>query len=181
MNIERRMSLLAASLLFLAATGAARAQPAAPAGAAAVRRNAQEMIPEALIGAWELDLSASTYPSDNKPKNDIRIFDYTRDGLLMCTHLILNSQGIPSAGNWAVKLDGSEGLEYTRAYGSTPYGVLHTTKVDETTLTSTVTRFGKIIETGTFKLAADGSSLTWTHESDGKTTVDVYRRWDTGK
>ena len=93
----------------------------APMASSTVRRNAQEEIPEAFIGAWKLDLANSTYGTA-APKMQYRIFDYTADGKFLCHYITLSAKGTQSAGNWAVSLDGAPGIEYTRAFGSTPGG-----------------------------------------------------------
>jgi hypothetical protein len=153
------------------------AQPAAPAARDQVRRNAQEQLPEGLIGTWKLDLAASHYES-TEPKMQYRLFYYTHDGKLLVDYITLNANGAQAAGNWAVTPDGSEGIEYTKAYGSTPYAVVTLKMRDETTFDLTAARYGKVFETGTFKLAPDSNTLTFTYESGGKTNVAVYRRWN---
>lgn len=147
---------------------------------AEVRRNAQEDIPPGLIGAWQLDLASSTL-GKNAPKNDIRIFDYTHDGLLLCTHLTLDSHGVPTSGHWALNPDGGEGLEYTRPYGSTPFMVLILKKVGDTTFQITDMHNGKVFMTSTYKLEPDGNTLTLSRGTGDRKSVAVYRRWDTGK
>jgi hypothetical protein len=152
------------------------AQPATSGGSRdEVRRNAQEQTPEAIIGVWKLDLKASNFQTP-PPKAQYRIFDYTRDGMFMCDYITLSATGSQTSGNWAVKLDGSEGIEYTRPYGSTPFAVVTLKKIDDTTLDLTAARFGKVFETGQFKIAPD--ALTFTYVSGGKTNVAVYRHWN---
>ena len=160
--------------VFILAASAAMAQPAPR---AEIRRNAQEQIPDGLIGAWKLDLVASKYEA-TAPKMQYRIFDYTHDGKLLVDYITLSANGAQAAGNWAVSLDGSEGLEYTRAYGSTPFAVVTLKKTDEATFNLTAARFGKVFETGTFTLSLDGNMLTFSFDADGKHNVAVYRRWN---
>jgi hypothetical protein len=173
-----RFKLLALSFLpLLAMSLPASAQPATarPGGASEVRRNAEEQTPPAIIGTWKLDLQASKFEG-NAPKAQYRIFDYTRDGMFMCTYITLNARGEQTSGNWAVKLDGSEGAEYTRPYGSTPFAMVTLKKADENTLDLTAARYGKVFETGQLKISPD--TVTFTYESGGRTTVAVYRRWN---
>lgn len=173
---------LAASLAlaFVLLGGNALAQsatpPAAAAAAPAVRKSAWEAAPEALIGNWKLDLAASKYET-TPPKMQYRIFDYTADGMVLVHYLTLGANGAQSSGNWAVKLDGSEHVEYTRGYGSTPYAIVTLKKQDESTLYLTVARYGKVFHTGTFKLSPDGQTLTYNYTADGKTNNIIYRRW----
>jgi hypothetical protein len=140
-----------------------------------VRRNAQEQTPEAIIGVWKLDLNDSKFESP-APKAQYRIFDYTRDGMFFCDYITLGANGTQTGGNWAVKLDGSDGLEYTRPYGSTPFAVVTLKKIDENTLDLTAARYGKVFETGQFKITPE--TLTFTYESGGKKNVAVYHRWN---
>jgi len=169
--------LLALSFLpLLAMSLPASAQPAAQrAGSAEVRRNAQEQTPPDIIGTWKLDLAASKF-AGNAPKAQYRIFDYTRDGMFMCTYITLNASGQQTSGNWAVKLDGSEGAEYTRPYGSTPFAMVTLKKADENTLDLTAAKGGKVFETGQIKVSPD--TVTFTYEAGGKTNVAVYHRWN---
>lgn len=154
------------------------AQPAATGNPAnLVRRSALEVIPQALIGTWRLDRAASSYQTA-APKAQIRIFDYTHDGMLLCHYVTLPQNDKQTAGNWAVQLDGSPGIEYTRPYGSTPFAVVTLRKESETALYLTAARFGKIFETGTFTLSADGNVLTFRYQQGEKKDVAVYHRWN---
>ena len=153
------------------------AQPAAPGNPPnLVRRSALEVIPQALIGTWRLDSAASSYETP-APKAQVRIFDYTHDGMLLCHYVTVLQNGKQTAGNWAVQLDGSPGIEYTRPYGSTPFAVVTLRKESETAFYLTAARFGKIFETGTFTLSADGNVLTFRYRQGEKKDVAVYHRW----
>jgi hypothetical protein len=157
---------------------AALAQPVlAPLSDAGVRRNAQEEIPPAFIGVWKLDVAASHYDTP-APKAQYRIFDYTADGRFLCDYITLSAKGTQAAGNWAVHLDGTPGIEYTRAYGSTPYAVVTLKKQDESSLHLTATRYGKVFEAGTFSLSPDGNTLTFDYQQGEKSDHAVYHRWD---
>ena len=48
------------------------------------RRDAREIAPEALIGTWVLNVARSTYTSGSPPESQVRNFDYTRDGMILC-------------------------------------------------------------------------------------------------
>jgi hypothetical protein len=162
-------------LLAISLPAAAQNASAQSGGTTEVRRNAQEQTPADIIGVWKLDLQASKFEG-NAPKAQYRIFDYTRDGMFMCMYITLNARGEQTSGIWAVKLDGSDGIKYTRPYGSTPFAIVTLKKVDENTLDLTAGRYGKVFETGQFKISPD--TLTFTYHAGGRTTVAVYHRWN---
>lgn len=143
----------------------------------AMRRNGLEAIPDALIGAWKADVSASKF-GGTAPKAQLRIFDYTHDGMLLVKVLSVSADGKQNGVNWEVRLDGSEGIEYMRTYGGTPYGIVTLKKVSETKLELGAVRYGMLVETGAFELSGDGKTLTFSYDADGRKSVVVYRKWD---
>lgn len=163
----------------LGAMPAAFAQPPAGSGHAgvAVRRSALERIPQGLLGTWKLDRSASSYQTP-APKAQIRIFDYTRNGMLLVDYVTFFENGRQTDGNWSVRLDGSPGIEYTRPYGSTPFAVVTLKEVNATSFYLTAARFGKIFETGVFTLSQNDSVLTFRYQQGNRHDVAVYRRWN---
>jgi hypothetical protein len=165
--------------LSLGATALAFAQPpvANNQSAREVRRSALEVIPEALIGVWKLDPAASSYQTP-APQAQIRVFDYTRDGRLLCDYVTQLGNGKQTDGNWEVQLDGSPGIEYTRPYGSTPFAVVTLRKLSETALYLTAARFGKVFETGTFTISPDGGTLTFRYQQGARKDTAVYHRWN---
>ena len=170
------MRRLLLSLPLLLAPVMALAQTSPP-GETSVRRDAWEQIPPGFIGNWKLDPATSKYASAG-PKMQYRIIDYTADGKFICTYITLSAGNSFASGNWAVQLDGSPGVEYTRAYGSTPYAIVTLKKQDENNLYLTAARAGKIFEEGTFTLSPDGNTLTFAYHQGGKQNTAVYRRWD---
>lgn len=155
----------------------AQPTPATPTSVADVRRSAWEQIPAGFVGNWKLDSAASKYDS-TAPRMQYRIFDYTADGKFICTYITLSAKNRFASGNWAVQLDGSPGVEYTRAYGSTPYAIVTLKKQDENDLYLTAARAGKIFEEGTFTLSPDGNTLTFTYHQGDKQNTAIYRRWN---
>jgi hypothetical protein len=174
-DVSMRETLIVFSLLALAAP--ALAQPLAPLNDAGVRRDAREQIPPRFIGNWKLDVAASKYGTA-APKMQYRIFDYTADGKFLCTYITRTAKDIYSSGNWAVQLDGTPGIEYTRAYGSTPFAIVTLKKQDENNLFLTAARYGKVFEEGTFTLSPDGDTLTFSYRQGDKQDLAVYHRWD---
>jgi hypothetical protein len=173
-----RLSIFSFAFLLAASSLPAVAQAAlAPLSDAGVRRNAQEQIPAAFIGVWKLDLAVSKYATA-APKMQFRIFDYSVDGKFMCDYITLSAKGTQASGNWAVQLDGTPGIEYTRAYGSTPFAVVTLKKQDESNLFLTAGRYGKVFEQGTFSVSPDGNTLTFNYQQGAKSDTAVYHRWN---
>lgn len=163
----------AACVLSLALMGTAFAQTPA---ADQVRRDAREQAPAALLGVWQADLSASSYRTP--PREHLRSFHYTADGKILVSFLTLAADGTQSAGHWAVQLDGSPGLEYFAANGSTPYAEIRLIPVDSNTFTVINTRAGIQRSTATYRLSDEGDVLTITRTpNEGERSVVVYRRW----
>jgi hypothetical protein len=172
------MKTILAALMFT--TLAASAQQAlAPfnESAAGVRRNAWEQTPAAFIGNWKLDVAASKYGT-TAPKMQYRIFDYSADGKFMCTYITRSAKDTFASGNWAVSLDGTPGVEYTRNYGATPFAIVTLKKVNETTLHLTAARAGKVFEEGDFTISPDGNTMTFDYGQGDKHDTAVYHRWD---
>ncbi len=168
------ISTLAAALM----ASAAGAQTPAPAPAPAQRVDAREMIPPALIGAWKFSPAESHFPAGKAPVMQYRIFSYSADGMLLVDYLTLGANGAMSAGNWTSSFDGTPRVEYTRAYGSTPYAMVVLTMKDEHTFDLTAAKHGKVFETGQFVLAPDGKTLTFTYQAGGASFTAVYHPWN---
>ena len=127
------------------------------------RRDARETAPEALIGTWELNVANSTYTGGGSPpKSQVRNFDYTRDGMILCHAVTVNANGDRRELHWAVTLDGLEHPEYMRGQGSRVTYLVGMKKIDERTLGFTARRFGDLVQTGEWNLSEDGNTLTWT-------------------
>lgn len=152
----------------------APAMSASPAAAPEPRRDAREVVPAALIGPWKVDLEASRYAGNNKPRVSVRTFQYTEDGKLLVTFMTVGANGSYSTAHWAVQVDGTPGNEYHSAAGAIPYNVVSLKKINETTLNLTVSRHGKVSIEAVYTLSADGKTLTYAY---GDNNI-VYRRWD---
>ena len=153
------------------------------AGQEGVRRDGREIAPDALIGTWVLNVARSTYGSGSPPQSQVRNFDYTRDGMILCHGVTVGANGNRSEFHWAVTLDGVEHPEYSRGTGATVSYLIGLKKNDERTLRMTVRRLGHLSQTGEFRLSEDGNTLTHTMNNlgqDGELTgsrnVAVYER-----
>src|SRR5690348_4346094 len=151
-RIQLRKALTVGILMsgFLATSAMAAAPSSAPAEKPRregrepePRRDARENVPAALIGPWKVDLDASHYAGNTKPKVSVRTFQYTEDGKLLVTFLTVGANGAYSTAHWAVQVDGTPGNEYHSTAGSIPFNVVSLKKINETTLNLTVSRHGK--------------------------------------
>ena len=147
------------------------------------RRDAREIAPEALIGTWVLNVARSTYTSGSPPKSQVRNFDYTRDGMILCHGVTVSANGNRSEFHWAVTLDGVEHPEYSRNQGATVSYLIGLEKKDERRLRMTTRRLGNLSQAGYFELSEDGNTLTQTMDNlgpDGQVTgrshVAVYEK-----
>ena len=141
------------------------------------RRDAREVAPEALIGTWELNVARSTYASGSPPKSQVRNFDYTRDGMILCHSVLVSANGNTSEFHWATTFDGTEHPEYSRNNGAIVAAMIGLTKKDERTLDITVRNRGALLQTGDFKLSEDGNTLTQTLNNttpDGQVTGNAH-------
>jgi hypothetical protein len=167
---SRSRAVILAAALILPATfvdlpaqiGGQPRQPAqqGQAGARQMRRDARETAPDALIGTWILNLAKSKYTGGNPPRSQVRNFDYTADGKVMCHGVTINANGSRSVFHWAVTLDGADHPEYMRGSGALVSALVGIKKTDERTLGITVRRHDRLIQTGEWKLSEDGRTLT---------------------
>jgi hypothetical protein len=175
--MRAKLAAAVVAAMALSSQSPALAQTASAVPATPQHANAQEQAPNALLGAWKVDLGRSKY-GGAAPKNNIRTFSYTQDGKLLVTSISLGATGRKSMLHWAVQLDGSPSPEFTDYNGSTPSSVVGLKKQDETTLVLTVWKHGKVTLTGSFKLSPDGETLTYVYGATGGENVIVYKRWD---
>lgn len=165
MRASYRALVLALGLLSVAPVGAAEAPW--------TKRDARELVPAGLIGPWKADIAASTF-STKPPKKALRFFAYTGEGKVLVTFMSLTGDDKFVSGHWAAQVDGSPALEYHSSAGSTPFNVVHFTKIDEHNFKLVVERNGVVSIRATYVLAEDGKTLTYAYEGNRI----VYHRWD---
>jgi hypothetical protein len=129
------------------------------ASAASVQVSAQ--APDPLIGTWILNLAQSQYEPGTAPKSEIRNFDYSRDGMILCTFQRVSAQGSKSFGHWLVKLDGEFYPELQRSEGTKSTSSISLKKTDDRTLQVNARRNGAVYFWSTMQVSADGRQLTW--------------------
>ena len=138
------------------------------------RRDAREMAPEGLIGTWVQNMEKSKYdPGPNNLKSQVRQFDYSRDGMILCHYIQTRQDGGKTIGHWIVTLDGREWEEWSRSSGSQVIALVGIKKVDDYNMAITVRRAGRLIQDGMWTISADGKTLTQVLRSiaaDGKIT-----------
>src|SRR5262249_30424428 len=127
--------------------------------AASVQLRAQ--MSEPLIGTWILNLAKSQYEPGTAPKSEIRNFDYSRDGMILCTFQRISAQGTKSFGHWLVRLDGEFYPELQRAEGTKSTSSISLKKTDDRTLQVNARRNGVVYFWSTMQVSADGRQLTW--------------------
>jgi hypothetical protein len=136
-------------------------------------RDAREQLPATLLGPWKVDMTASHYVGA-KPKTATRTFEYTEDGKVLVTFQSVSASGKYSTGHWSADVFGTPAIEYHNSAGSAAFNVVTFRMKDAENFDLTVTRYGSISIRATYKLAADGKSLTYSYDGN----VIVYRRWD---
>jgi hypothetical protein len=138
------------------------------------RRDAREDAPEGLIGTWIQNVAKSKYDPGPPLKSQMRMFDYTHDGMILCYYIQENQEGRKTIGHWAVTLDGRDWPEYFRNSGSHVGALVGIKKVDDYNMEITVRRNGRLIQNGMWTLAKDGQTLTQVLRSinaEGKVTA----------
>lgn len=145
------------SLIIIASTfmGCRADAPSAPGAISDARQSA----PDALIGTWLLDLAKSKY-AGQAPRGQIRTFDYTRDGLTLCTYRSENAAGVSSFNHWYTSFDGTYYSDFTRSAGATPFELIAIWKLDEHRMDINIRHLDNTREFGTLTISEDGQTLT---------------------
>jgi hypothetical protein len=144
--------------------------------APADRVSAQPQKFDALIGTWVLNIPQSQVSP--VPKSQVRTFDYTHDGMVLCTLRSENANGSRSFFHWFTNLDGVQHPEFNRAAGAASTTTIALKKVDDRTveIQGVTMSNGKVHLTGTASVSADGRTLTWKTKNidpQGKELVQV--------
>jgi hypothetical protein len=118
------------------------------------------------LGTWKLDESKSTMPADS-PKNKTVTYTEANDGMVTLTVDGVDKDGKPIHWTWKGKFDGKQyKVEGSPAFDSVAYKA----KNDHTN-SATGMKEGKVVFTGTIKVAKDGKSrmvTTTMTGADGK-------------
>jgi hypothetical protein len=148
MTSRFRVLTVAITMLVLAAPG--------------VRLSAEGQKMDALIGTWVLNVPKSKM--NPPPKSQVRTFDYTKDGMVMCTLSGESGNGSWSFFHWYTNLDGVQHPEFNRAAGATSTTTIALKKIDDHSveIKGVTMASGKTHLTGTATISADGKTMTWT-------------------
>ena len=99
---------------------------------AASNVSAQEF--DRLIGTWVFNVSATQWGTATPPQSQIRTFDYTHDGLIVCTFRNVVAEGERVFIHWFTRLDGQNIAEFIRGNGISPR-TMAVKKIDDATIT----------------------------------------------
>lgn len=140
--------------------------------------SAQEFDP--LIGTWVLNVSKSQWGTAKPPQSQIRTFDYTHDGLIMCTWRNVSADGNRSFVHWFTKLDGQHRPEFQRGRARTSTSSITMKEIDDYTAEIEGKRLsdGWVTFTGTATVSKDGKTLTWkvSDRRDKNDSVRIYEK-----
>jgi hypothetical protein len=134
--MKRRIGVLAALVLMLAAGSVLRAQS------------------NPFVGTWKLDLASSKYNPGPPPQSQTRTWD--AKGMVMVNGV--GATGKTFSYGYSITGDGKE----SPTMGAIPNkaDMISTKKIDANTYEATFTKGGKQVETTTFKVSRGGKTLT---------------------
>lgn len=119
----------------------------------AVRTFAQGSDP--VSGAWELNLSKSTFSPGPPPKNQTRIYEFSGERLRY-TAKGIDADGKPILVQYAAAFDGKD----YPITGNADSDTISLKRIDGSTVASTQKKAGKVVITSTRTLSADRKVLT---------------------
>jgi hypothetical protein len=127
-----------------------------------VHLSAEGQKMDALIGSWVLNVAKSKM--NPPPKSQVRTFDYTKDGMVMCTLSGESGNGNWSFFHWYTNLDGVQHPEFNRQNGATSTTTIALKKIDDHSveIKGVTIASGKTHLTGTAVISPDGKTMTWT-------------------
>ena len=124
------------------------------------RRDAREKALDGIIGSWVQNVEKSNYDPGPPLKSQVRQFDYTFDGNLLC-HMVQERQdGTKFVGHWIASMDGRHWPEYFRSQGSIPALVISPQKIDDRHSGGLVYRNGQAVSRASWEISEDGNTLT---------------------
>jgi hypothetical protein len=137
--------------------------------------SAQEF--DQFIGTWILNVSKSEWGTAKPPQSQIRTFDYTHDGRIICTWRNVSASGTRGFVHWFSKLDGQHNPEFSRGRREAT-STIAIKKIDNSSITIEGKRLsdGRVTFSGTASASKDGKTLTWRIkdiDDQGKENVSV--------
>ena len=122
------------------------------------------------LGTWKLDESKSTF-APGATKNHTVTYTEANDGMITLTVDGADKDGKPIHWTWTGKFDGKP----YKVEGSSVVDSIATERVNNRTNSTTGTKDGKVVFTGTIKVAKDGKSRlvkTTLSDTDGSKHTD---------
>jgi hypothetical protein len=141
---------------------------------------------ERFIGTWVLNASKSQWGTSKPPQSQIRTFDYSHDGWIVCTWRNVGASGNRGFVHWFSKLDGQHNPEFSRGRGRQSTSSIAVKKIDESTINveGRTLPEGKYLFSGTATVSQDGKTLTWTmkdvYQGKENLTVRIYEKENAG-
>ena len=134
---------------------------------------AQEAEP--LIGTWTTNIAKSEL-TGAAFKSQVRTFDYSNDGLILCTLSTVGANGDTTFFHWFTRLDGQQMPEFSRSNRREHLNSITLKKVDDRTyeIAGKTLATGKQHLSGTATISADGKTMTWR-----TTNLDAQNRENT--
>ena len=113
-------------------------------------------------------------------ESQIRTFDYTRDGLIICTWRNISANGTEGFVHWFTKLDGEHLPEFSRGSARHSDRTISVKKTGDYTfdIEGRLIEGKKVTFTGTVTISQDGKTMNWKVDDrrDNNTTVRVYEK-----
>ena len=124
-----------------------------------------------ILGTWQLDVAKSKYDPGPGPKMLTLTYEAVGDGIKVTTKGV-DGQGKPIATEYTANYDGKD----YPVSGETDYEAVSLKRVSPLSVTITRKKSGKVVETVTRVVSADGKTLTVTvtgTNAKGQTVHDV--------
>lgn len=117
---------------------------------------------DALMGTWVTNVAKSEL-TGTPFKSQVRTFDYSHDGLIVCTLSTVTANGNTTFFHWFTKLDGQQMPEFSRSGKRVNTNSITLKKVDDRTyeIIGKTLATGKQHLSGMASISADGKTITW--------------------
>jgi formylglycine-generating enzyme required for sulfatase activity len=132
--------------------------------------------PDPFVGTWILDVAKSTFSPGPAPKNQTAVYAAVAGGYRV-TATGIDGEGKPITTDYTAKFDGKD----YPVTGNADYDAVTLKRVNAHTIEFSRKKAGKVVQTGTIVVSADGKTRTVT--ADGTNTggikvhnVSVYDR-----
>lgn len=124
--------------------------------------SAQTPLTDPIIGTWVTNVAKSEL-SGTPFKSQVRTFDLSEGGLLLCTLSTVTASGGSTFYHWFTRLDGNQMPEFSRAQQRKHTNSITLKKVDERNyeIIGKTLATGKQHLSGTATISADGRTMMW--------------------